>query len=720
MSEEQLGTGELRRALEEDWIVLFLQPKFNITNDTICGAEVLIRMQHPEQGVILPEKFLPQFEEKNLMKRLDRYVLQKTCGMLKEWSMSGKIPYPVAVNISKSSLMDIELAAYVKKLLDENDIAPEFLQIELTEKSYMLAPAEVEAVVYKLHELGLNVIMDDYGSGSFSMNTLRRLPMDALKLDMKYFPIKEKTENDEIILASIVKMANWMGISVIAEGVENRRQKDFLQGTGCDCIQGYFFSEVLSRKAYEEIYIYSDFQKSQHCEQIELKGPKHNLTVLVIDDDEMSRAILQEIFQEYYFVHTCESAEEGLAYLTDNKNKVRLILVDKFMPGMSGIEFLRYCKQDESLSVIPQIMITADEQESSQLDAFRVGAYDYITKPFTREIVTARVNHIMELSCRTSIFDIIEQKYKQKPELDAATELLNKMAFRDLSVRTMEILYKERLALLVIDIDDFKKVNDKYGHLMGDKIIRCVADELTNAFRKTDLVGRFGGDEFVVLVPKIQSRETAKLKAMEIIKTVLFSCVKHYNINISISIGLAFSEGGETFDKLFERADKALYEAKESGKGKVMVYGEKIPKIVLGEDKPIVLIYSQNEQVYSTVALTYGVGAGFAQIRNHDELLTAFEQYGKRICVVCVDMQEKIMDISEFAYQYLMQQNERRRLPILAICPEGDMQRLKCALQLKTHDIIMFPPQIGVIERILSRTIMEAGKRDYSACSGMD
>ncbi|MDO5574243.1 MAG: EAL domain-containing protein [bacterium] len=708
-SSGQFSKEELENALAEEQFTVWLQPKYNLATEEVCGAEALVRWQRNKTQIICPEQFIADMEKDNLLSELDYFVWEKTCQIIHDWFQAGKLPYAISVNVSTASLMNGQLVSFLVGLISKYGISPSFLQLEITENAYLHAPEHVENVIKSLHDIGFSVIMDDFGSGYSSLNTLKRIQIDALKLDMKYLPIKDRTENDEIILVSVIKMANWLGMSVIAEGVETRRQKDFLQGAGCDSVQGHFFSEAMSLEEYEARYVYHTTVVKETT-SIDNNGivPKFNMTILVIDDDEMSREILQYIFQELYHVHMCGSAEEGLAYLKRNANRVKLILTDNFMPGMSGMEFLRHCKQDQVLKVIPQIMITTSDETSDQLEAFRAGAYDYITKPFVREIVMTRVMHIMEISCRTSIFDIIEQKYKQKPELDAATSLLNKVAFSDLSNRIIETFPNEQQALFVIDIDDFKKVNDVHGHLIGDQIIRCVADELTNAFRKTDLIGRFGGDEFVVLATKIQSQDTAKNKAAEIIKNIMFSSVKQFNINTSISVGLAFSEKKDTLNTLFSRADKALYDAKNTGKGKTVVYGESIPPIT-DDDKPVILICSEDEQVYSTIALSYGEGAGFIRIENVNQLEQAFKQYHSRIVTACIDMQKDIPPEMEFFQQFLLQKSKGGGIPLVAICREGDMRNLKAALEFPIYDVMVIPPPIGSIERILSRAIMEVG-----------
>lgn len=706
--EDEFSTSELETGLMEEQFAVWLQPKFNLTTEEVCGAEALVRWQHPKKGLVQPDDFITVFEREGLISKLDYYVWEKTCQIIHDWFAAGRLPYPISVNVSQHSLMNAQLVGFLVGLISKYGISPSFLQLEITETAYMSDPEMTAHVIQSLHDIGFSIIMDDFGSGYSSLNTLKRIEIDALKLDMKFLPIKDRTENDEIILVSVIKMASWLGMSVIAEGVETRRQRDFLQGAGCGCVQGHYFSEALSQEEYEKKYIYRTTEPTEQENMMSDEvQPKYNMTILAIDDDEMSREILKEIFQELYHVHLCESAEEGLAYLQKNMNQVKLILIDNFMPGMSGMEFLRYCKQDPLLKVIPQIMITTSDADADQLEAFYEGAYDYISKPFAKAVVMARVNHVMEISCRTSIFDIIEQKYKQKPELDAATSLLNKVAFSDLSARIIETFSQEKQALFMIDIDDFKKVNDQYGHLTGDKVICCVADELTNAFRKTDLIGRFGGDEFVVLMTKIQSQEIAKIKGIEIIKNVLFSCVKQFNINISISVGLAFSEKKDTLRLLFSRADKALYEAKNTGKGRMVVHGETIPP-VLDDGQPIVLVCSKDKQVYSTIALAYGEGAGFLKISSEKELKKTFEKYENRIRIVCIDMRESVPEQLDVMYQYILQKSENGKLLILAICKKGDMKHLRETLDLRIRDVLMIPPQIGTIERILSRSIMEA------------
>ncbi|MDD2954873.1 MAG: diguanylate cyclase [Oscillospiraceae bacterium] len=435
--------------------------------------------------------------------------------------------------------------------------------------------------------------------------------------------------------------------------------------------------------------------------------PRYNMTILVIDDSETDRIVLQEIFKDKYHVHLCESAEEGLAYLQYSGSKVRLILVDNMMEGMSGLEFLRYCRHDSALAAIPKVMITANDTQEDQIEAFREGAYDYITKPFVQEIIAARVGHIMEISRRSSVFDSVELEYTKKSELDASTSLLNKMSFKSLVVRILESLPDDKEALMVLDIDNFKEINDRYGHLTGDAVINCVAGEMVGVFRKTDILGRFGGDEFVVLMTRLPNVEVAKRKAVELMKNITLSCSKLLNVSVSVSIGLSHSERGDTVETLFGRADQALYEAKNNGKSQVVVYGERVPPIV-DDDKPIVLVCGEDPQLYPAIALAFGEGAAFASITSYKELASAFEHYRERIRVICMDTAKKVMEDSDEFYRYILEQGGGERVPILAVCREGNMEQLREAMQLRVKDVLTLPPQMEVIQRRLSRALINA------------
>lgn len=577
MEKEVEITGEMQTALDEEQFVIYFQPKFTLSDEHICGSEALVRWIHPVRGLVMPGDFIPVCEKNGFISKLDYYVWEKTCQHIHEWIENGKIVFPVSVNISRISLCNPQLPTLLTELVEKYRIPNYLFQLEITESAYMTDPERMENTIEALHEAGFVILMDDFGSGYSSLNTLKRIKVDVLKVDMKFLPVMDETERGEIILASVIKMAKWLGMSVVVEGVETRRQRDFLEGAGCDSVQGYYYSRPIPQKEYEEKYLNETVteQKKDYENTDTAAVPKHNVTVLVIEDSEIDRVILNENLQDLYHVHMCDNAEEGLAFLSKNSANVRLILVDNYMPGMSGLEFLQHCRQDSILKSIPKIMITAEDTVENQVKAFHEGAYDYITKPLVKEIVLARVQHIMDASRQTSIYDSVETDYKMQAERDAMTGLLSRSSFIDISTKVIEAFPDDTEALFVIDIDNCKELNESYGRKVGDEIIEIIAEILKNSFRKTDVMGRFSGDEFIVLMIKLPGWELAERKAAELLSLISRTCMKVRGIEVNVSIGISFLEKGANVDILLARADQALYEAKRTGKGRAVIYGGK-------------------------------------------------------------------------------------------------------------------------------------------------
>ncbi len=706
IAEEMLIANDMETALAQEQFLVYFQPKVQLSKERACGAEALVRWLHPQRGLISPGVFVPIFEQNGFIAKVDYYVWEKTCQCLRKWLDLGYSPNPVSVNISRISLYNPQLVSQLVNLVKKYELPTPLLQLEITESAVMTNPELMQEIIHELRENGFTILMDDFGSGYSSLNTLKSLEFDVLKVDMKFMPVGKELEKGEIILASVIKMANWLGMGVVVEGVEERRQRDFIEGAGCDCIQGYFYSRPIPEEEYEEKYVIPLAKQQDDNTTVSNNSvPKHNVTILVIDDSPIIHGIIEANFGDEYYIHGCASGEEALAYLKYNRNKVRLMLVDNSMDGMSGIEFIEYCKKDAALDVIPKIMITASEVVGDQVKAFEAGAYDYITKPIVIEALKARVNHVMNVFNQISTHEKEEEHYRQQAEIDTATGLLNKVTFIEEATRLLEYDTEDQKALLVIDVDDFKKINDQYGHLLGDKVLKTIATQLSETFRTTDLIGRFGGDEFVVLMTGLSKQGVARRKADEVIRSVMFACSKLDHINVSISVGIAASEPDDNFNTVFARADQALYDAKTSGKAKTVYYGETVSSVTEGEDKPIVLVCGENPQLYPSIALAYGDTAGFAQIRSLTELKQVFEKYKERISVVCLDMEKQKLGDSEAFYQFILQQGGGETIPIIAVCQEGYLEQLQNALQLEIADIITLPPQADVIQRRLSKLL---------------
>ena len=569
---------EFNQAVKEEQIKLFLQPRFDMHDGygrktgEVYGAEVLSRWEHPQKGLLTPKDFLPQCEECDLMGRLDYYVWEHACMLLAEWQSRGLPLAKLSVKVSKDSLYNSKICDQLLRLLAVYKVPKACLQLEIEEDSLREDIYQAQEAIHYLHESGFTIILDDFSYGCSSVSALNQIDVDIIKVDMKFFCTSNRVGKGEVILAGIIKSVSWLGIKVLAECVETEQQNEFARLRGCDVVQGFFFSKPMPASRFEESTLRGGEPVKESVEiAAKAQEPANDLTILVIDDTEMERALLEKYLKNDFHIQLCESAEEGLDYLKDFKNQVNLILVDYMMPGMNGIEFLRFCQLDERLKSIPKIMITSNERAKDQVQAFRAGAYDYLLKPLLPELVQVRVRHAMELNHKLQETEQEKKKYQHQAELDKPTGIWNKTTFQNYVERSMSRENAGQGALFVIDIDNFKHVNDTQGHLMGDEVIKLIASKLSSCFRATDHVGRFGGDEFTVYMTRMSDKKIAEKKAKEILEMINGECQKQLEILITVSIGIGLGEPGDSFEQLFARADEALYRAKNTGKGKFIL-----------------------------------------------------------------------------------------------------------------------------------------------------
>lgn len=535
---EQRIVNNMRSALAGDEFVLYLQPKYELQSNMLAGAEVLVRWLDPKRGMISPGDFIPVFERNGFIMKLDLYIWEKSCQLIRKWLDEGRKPLPISVNISRVSLYNPRLVEVLCGLVEKYNIPPELFQLELTESAYTTNQHSIRNMMTTLQEKGFVVMMDDFGSGYSSLNILKDIKVDVLKIDMRFLSDTEEETRSENILAAVVRMAKWLNLPVIAEGVERKEQVLFLKSIGCEYVQGYYFARPMPLADFEELafseqqeslqiidvqkkerenilnsnsqlellfsnmqqavavyeygegnldllrvndayfdlfgfedvndiqssldrslseadreILYAAFEdvvateESGECEvvrrvgersiwiSVKLKyispvGGRHIIygyinditarkeidaelqkyrkaltmveeeeeTILIVDDQEVNRVSLQCIFGEKYRILEAENGLQALDVLARENGNVDIILLDLQMPEMDGASFLAHKKNAPELSDIPVVIITADDTTEQQVDTMRMGADEYIVKPFIPEIVTRRVENVLDSS----------------------------------------------------------------------------------------------------------------------------------------------------------------------------------------------------------------------------------------------------------------------------------------------------------------------------------
>jgi diguanylate cyclase (GGDEF)-like protein/PAS domain S-box-containing protein len=235
----------LRHALEKQELFLLYQPQMNLATGTITGLEALLRWQHPELGIVPPDKFIPIAENNGLIVPIGEWVLRSACSQASKWQDEGLLAVPVAVNVSAVQFRQEGFCTLVRKILHENHLHPKYLELELTE-SLLLSNADVMFSVFReLKDMGLKLAIDDFGTGYSSLSYLKQFPVGKLKIDRSFIRDVAVNGDDAAITAAIISMAKSLSLKVIAEGVENEAQMSFLRAHKCDEIQGYYFSKPL-------------------------------------------------------------------------------------------------------------------------------------------------------------------------------------------------------------------------------------------------------------------------------------------------------------------------------------------------------------------------------------------------------------------------------------------------------------------------------------------
>lgn len=236
----------LYRALENKEFMLHYQPQFDLSETRLIGAEALIRWRHPESGMISPSVFIPLLEETGLIVPVGEWILRSACAQNRKWQDAGLPPVRIAVNLSAIQFQQADLVQTVRKILQETGLAPEYLELEITEN---IAVHNEEAVIFVLDDLrkvGIHIAIDDFGTGYSSLSYLKRFPIDKLKIDQSFVRDCKEGKHDDGIVRAIIGMGHSLNLKVIAEGVETWEQADFLQRNGCDEVQGYFYGKPMT------------------------------------------------------------------------------------------------------------------------------------------------------------------------------------------------------------------------------------------------------------------------------------------------------------------------------------------------------------------------------------------------------------------------------------------------------------------------------------------
>lgn len=575
MRDHQLAN-YMEEALREKQFLVYLQPKHSTETGAVAGAEALVRWIHPELGFISPGEFIPLFEKNGFIVKLDAFVWEEVCRVLHQWQEEGIELVPVSVNASRADFLLSDLPEYMDELIDQYDIDPRFLHVEVTESAYTDNPEQIISMVSTLRDMGFKIEMDDFGSGYSSLNMLSELPIDILKLDMRFM---QSGKNEQLkgskrnILSFIVSLSKWLQLPTVAEGVETKSEVEDLKSMGVNLIQGYVYAKPMPIADFKEYMQNHRAEKKEVMPDIpemlfsELgTDPEGKPLILVVEDIESNRRLMKKILFADYRIETAENGAIAYEYIKEHCQEISCVLLDLLMPVMDGFQVLELLHHDAKLSEIP-VIITTETGSNGELRALNLGAHSFVAKPYNPDVLKHHVRKAVE----ERSFLRMKQEYMkrastlfEKAYRDELTGFLNRYGLKEALKQLPEDMTH---AVIALDIDRLKHVNDSYGHPVGDEVIAAIAHVIRRNTRGGDILSRIGGDEFVIVLQGMSDPERTIQKIRQICELIENIDVKNDELQPSCSAGVSFMEHIDEYEEVYQQADQALYQAKSAGRG---------------------------------------------------------------------------------------------------------------------------------------------------------
>jgi EAL domain-containing protein (putative c-di-GMP-specific phosphodiesterase class I)/CheY-like chemotaxis protein len=406
MSRRVISARELKAELEQavrcDRLSLRYQPIVDLTTGQIVAVEALVRWEHPAWGTISPVDFIPIAERSSLIARIDRWVLRTACEQVRGWQLRFPRcdPLVACVNLSAKLIDRQGLVGHVREVLDATGLEASCLRLEVTETVLMKDAIAHMRTLRALRQFGVGIAIDDFGTGYSSLSYLRWLPADVLKLDRSFVVRLGKDPRDAVIIQGVIGIAQGLGMTVTAEGIETQQQCSQLCQLGCSRGQGYHFAPPLTPDDLTVLLQRERLGHTLFCPNVNVAGTETGATaagrsrVLVVDDDEHIRGLVSCALElEGYEVVAAEDGEAALEQIAQQPPD--LILLDMMMPGMDGRRFSQVYRARPGRHA-PIIVLTAIPDAASC--ATEIGAASYLSKPFEIDAMLTSVDRLVATS----------------------------------------------------------------------------------------------------------------------------------------------------------------------------------------------------------------------------------------------------------------------------------------------------------------------------------
>ena len=583
----ELTLDDINRAFDDNEFYFYLQPKCNAVTGAIVGAEALARWNHPKYGVISPGRFVPALEQAGQISRLDMFVWRSVVRMLARWEREGRNLVPISVNVSMVDIDQMDVADTLTGLLNEYDVDARLLQAEITESAVARNLSKVESTIRKLHADNIAVLMDDFGSAYSSLNMLKDINVDVIKLDMKFIDLNEDNASKGLkIVESVVNMARKLRLLVIAEGAQTKQQVDQLLSVGCRYIQGYYFHEPLPVGRMEKLL--AERPDDRHFWDMS-NDFMHGCYVPVNGRTMLETSTLA--------ASTFEILANGVAELSRLNVKTgeyRAVKRDGILPTPETDDFKTYVQ-----TLIAERVVHPDDADRfradmdlaslrsllfSQKSAFgvyrsevlaRTGMISFAVIP-SRECSESDPWAVVMVG-RNLLIESFVRLNGEEYRRDSLTGLLNRNAFDD-AVEFIQATHDKPLTVMYIDLIGLHEINNHLGHARGD-VVLCELADAARAYFGDDNIYRIGGDEFVIISFAHSMAQSARQMGYMRQELLDHGC--------ELSVGMAESDDGGDIPDLVNQAenemrkDKKRYYASGSGKRQLRTLNKQLEDILV-------------------------------------------------------------------------------------------------------------------------------------------
>lgn len=556
---------DINQAFDNNEFCFYLQPKCNAETGAIVGAEALVRWNHPEYGLVSPGEFIPLLERESMVTRFDLFIWRSVCEMLSRWDGEGRNLVPVSVNVSMTDIEAIDVARVLGDLLDRFSIDARLLQVEITESAIAHNMDVVEETIRDLHARGIAVLMDDFGSAYSSLNMLKDINVDAIKLDMKFVDLNADNAAKGLkIIESVIDMAYQLRLSIIAEGAQTAEQVSKLRELGCMCIQGYYFYRPLTVGKMEDLLEHRP--DDQHFWNIS-KDLMHR-------DYRMSTNGRSMLESSSLSAHIFEILNKGVAELSRLNlitGEYRTIKRDPKLPDVYADDFHDFCHALVSKRIIHPddagefLKHTRLSDLRDQLFSKKKSEFTYFRSEVEAKTSVIAFGMLVPPDCSEAnpwavvligfdlSLDLIAKNMKEIYRQDSLTGLLNRNAY-DSDVEQLRSADIGAVVCVYADMIGLHEVNNHLGHKQGNRML-CEFADAARAFFGDDRLYRIGGDEFVIISSAHTEAQTRK--------QLNYMRERLHTQGCEISVGVASSESTSDLPKIVEQAENEMRREKK-------------------------------------------------------------------------------------------------------------------------------------------------------------